>query len=330
MKPDCPSEPDLLAFHLGTLADDVVDKVAEHLETCSRCEAVVPRLDTNVDPLLAVLRTRPPASARFDLSSQLDIRGGRHEVDEALPAWPMWPELPGYEILAVLGRGGMGIVYKARQASLNRLVALKCLRTDSEKEAARSRGEAEALGRLQHPYIVQMHEVVEHEGQVSLALEFVEGGSLSAKLTGQPQACDAAASLIELVARAVHHAHRNGIVHRDLKPPYVLLARGEQESDLRAANHGARTTVYGLPKIADFGIAKWLAADSGATEHGDVLGTASYMAPEQAAGKPNAIGPATDVYSLGVMLYEMLTGRVPLQGTTTLETLALVRSEDPL
>ncbi|HWB10901.1 MAG TPA: protein kinase [Pirellulales bacterium] len=326
---DCPSEPDLLAFHLGTLDDEQVEQVAAHLETCTVCEAAVQRLDTRVDPLLAALRESPLSSdlLRFSVGSQ---EPGRHAPDEAGSAWPEWPDLPGYEILGVLGRGGMGIVYKGRQASVNRLVALKCLRTGSKKEAIRARAEAEALGRLQHPYIVQIHEVIEHQGRVYLALEFVAGGSLSSKLTGKPQPCEAAAELIELVARAVHHAHVNGIVHRDLKPANVLLACGAQESELRAANHGVRSTAYGLPKIADFGLAKWLAEDSGHTEHGDVLGTANYMAPEQAAGHVDLIGPATDIYSLGVVLYELLTGRVPLQGTTTLETLALVRSEEPV
>ncbi|HVA51599.1 MAG TPA: protein kinase [Pirellulales bacterium] len=323
---NCPPEPDLLAFHLGTLADHEVDRVAEHLETCSACEAVVRLLETEVDPLLAALRRPHSApSDTFGLAS-----GRRPERPEADEAAPVGHELPGYEILGVLGRGGMGVVYLARQIGVNRLVALKRLRTTNPKEAARARVEAEALGRLQHPYIVQIHEVVEHEGRVYLALEYVEGGSLQARLTGKPQTSEAAAKLIELVARGVHHAHLNGIVHRDLKPANILLARGAQESELCATNHGARTTSYGLPKIADFGIAKWLADDSGHTEHGDVLGTATYMAPEQAAGNLDQIGPATDIYSVGVVLYELLTGRVPLQGITTLETLALVRGEEPV
>ena len=328
--PDCPSEPELLAFHVGTLSDDGVERVAAHLEHCTLCDAAVQRLDTTVDPLLAALRNPPPALSAatfFEFRVEREspgVRGGAGSLA------PTWPRLPGYEILGLLGRGGIGIVYKARQESVNRVVALKRLRMASDREAARARAEAEALGSLQHPYIVQIHEVVEHQGRIYLALEFVEGGSLAGKLTGQPQPSEAAAMLIELVARAVHHAHLNGIVHRDLKPANVLLARGMQESELRAANHGLRSTPYGLPKIADFGLAKWMAADSGDTEHGDVLGTANYMAPEQAAGDLARIGPATDIYSLGVMLYELLTGRVPLQGAGTLETLALVRGEEPV
>ena len=327
--PVCPSEPDLLAFHLGTLSDEGVDRVAAHLERCTLCDAAVQRLDTTVDPLLAALRNPAPTIAgatffEFHLErEQLDAGRGAGRLA------PVWPRLPGYEILGLLGRGGIGIVYKARQESVNRVVALKRLRMASDREAVRARAEAEALGCLQHPNIVQIHEVVQHEGRIYLALEFVEGGSLGGKLTGQPQPSEAAAMLIELVSRAVHHAHLNGIVHRDLKPANVLLARGVQESELHAANHGLRSTPYGLPKIADFGLAKWIAEDSGHTEHGDVLGTANYMAPEQAAGDLARIGPATDIYSLGVMLYELLTGRVPLQGAGTLETLALVRSAEP-
>lgn len=323
--PDCPCEQQLMAFHVGTLAEAEVERVAEHLEACPQCEAAVERLDAGGDPLLDALRHAPPAASNC-ASSYSGRQRGALDFDDGAGAWP---DLPGYEILGVLGRGGMGIVYKARQVSLNRLVGLKRLRIGSQKEAARSRAEAEALGRLQHPYIVQIHEVIEHQGWLYLALEFVAGGSLISKLTGKPQPSEAVADLMELVARAVHHAHLNGIVHRDLKPANVLLACGTQESELREASHGSRSTAYGLPKIADFGLAKWLAGGSGHTEHGDVLGTANYMAPEQAAGRLDRIGPATDIYSLGVMLYEMLTGRVPLQGTTTLETLALVRDEDP-
>lgn len=328
MARECPAESDLLAFHLGTLADDEIEEVAEHLESCKACDAALRRLEADADPLLAGLRgSRTPCSEAFDLEGRREAAdAGLHEQAEGRAL----PELPGYEILGVLGRGGMGVVYQARQLALNRVVALKRLRSTSRKEALRARVEAEALGRLQHAYIVQIHEVLEHEGRIYLALEFVAGGSLQAQLAGKPQPCEAAARLIELAARGVHHAHQNDIVHRDLKPANILLARGEQESEACEKDRDARTSSYGLPKIADFGVAKWLAAEAGQTEHGDVLGTATYMAPEQAAGDLAQIGPASDIYSLGVVLYEMLAGRVPLQGTTTLETLALVRGEEPV
>jgi serine/threonine protein kinase len=319
---ECPDEPELLAFHLGTLADEQIEQVAAHLESCADCEAAIQRVEADADGLLEGLRlSRASHADAFDLLAE-----GRPRRASA-PDWGEQPALPGFEILERLGRGGMGVVYKARQIALNRVVALKRLRSTGRREAARARVEAEALGRLQHPYIVQIHEVLEHEERVYLALEFVAGGSLQARLNGKPQPCEPAARLIELVARGVHHAHLNDIVHRDLKPANILLAHGEQEAEPRGET---RTASYGLPKIADFGVAKWLAGDSGETELGDVLGTAAYMAPEQAAGNLALVGPASDTYSLGVVLYEMLTGRVPLQGTTTLETLALVRSEEPV
>jgi tRNA A-37 threonylcarbamoyl transferase component Bud32 len=216
----------------------------------------------------------------------------------------------------------MGVVYKARQVRLNRLVALKRLPVGCDQEAKRARLEAEALAHLQHPNVVQIHEILEHECVTYLALELVEGGSLGARLMGRPQPPRAAAELLETIARAVQHAHNHGIIHRDLKPANILLAPSHHPE----ATPGG----YGVPKVADFGVAKRLTAESGATQTGDIIGTPAYMAPEQAGAVAGEIGPATDVYSLGVLLYEMLTGHVPLQGTNTLETLALVRKEEPV
>jgi WD40 repeat protein/tRNA A-37 threonylcarbamoyl transferase component Bud32 len=293
--PDCPTDEALRAFHLGTLPAAEVDAVADHLETCDRCEAAVQRLDAAADPVLAALR-KPLTTAG---------RGAAPPPDE-------WPDLPGYEVLGPLGKGGMGVVYKARQARLNRLVALKRLRSGGPRDLARARTEAEALARLQHPNIVQVFEVAEHRGSAYLVLEYAEGGPLGARLHTRPQPPGETAALLAALARAAHYAHQRGVVHRDLKPANVLL------------------TADGTPKLTDFGIAKQLDGDSGETREGDVLGTPSYMAPEQAGGKAGEAGPAADVYSLGVILYEMLTGRVPLQGPTTLDTLVLVRTEEPV
>jgi WD40 repeat protein/tRNA A-37 threonylcarbamoyl transferase component Bud32 len=310
---NCPSDQALLAFHLGTLPEAEIDAVTEHLESCPGCDAALQRLDSAADPLLAALRKSLPVT-----TSRVE-RDGTNAAGPEATAPESWPSIPGYEVLGPLGRGGMGVVYRARQLRLNRDVALKELRTGNERETSRARVEAQALARLQHPNVVQIHEVVDHAGRNYLALELVEGGSLATKLQGKPRAAREAAALLETVARAVQYAHANGIIHRDLKPANILL-------DFREAPPQR----LGSPKIADFGVAKWLSADCGETRDGDVIGSASYMAPEQASGNVGAIGPATDVYSLGVILYELLTGRIPLQGTSTLETLLLVRGEEPV
>jgi WD40 repeat protein len=232
------------------------------------------------------------------------------------PPAPERAEVPGYEILGVLGRGGMGVVYKARQTSLKRLVALKMILAGGHAgpaDLARFRVEAEAVARLQHPNIVQIYEVNEAGGLPYFSLEYVDGGSLARQLAGTPMRARQAAELLETLARAVHHAHRREIVHRDLKPANVLLTRG------------------GVPKVADFGLAKRLEAEGDhLTRSGAVMGTPSYMAPEQAEGKTKAIGPAADIYALGAILYEMLTGRPPFRAETPLDTILQVINEEPV
>src|SRR5262249_47433897 len=194
--------------------------------------------------------------------------------------------------------------------------------------------EAEAVAQLQHPHIVQIHEVGEHDGRPYLALEFVPGGSLDRYLEGTPQPAQVAARLVQTLAQAVHHAHERGVLHRDLKPANVLLVSGgvvsgEEGASGETTHHSPLTTHQ--PKITDFGLAKVLDEESaGPARSGDVLGTPSYMAPEQAEGKPGATGPATDVYGLGAIIYELLTGRPPFKAETALETLHQVRSQEPV
>jgi mono/diheme cytochrome c family protein len=224
------------------------------------------------------------------------------------------PSIPGYEITRIIGEGGMGIVYEARQVKLGRTVAVKMISGlhVRSKHLARFRTEVEAAARLQHANFVQIFEVGEVNGRPFFSMEYVAGGNLGQEITqGLPDARRAAA-LVETLARAVHAAHERGIVHRDLKPSNVMLG------------------IDGTPKIADFGLAKRLDDDSGPTYTGEVLGTPSYMAPEQAEGKNDQIGPATDVYALGALLYELLAGKPPFEGSSPVDSLRKVVTQEPI
>jgi tetratricopeptide (TPR) repeat protein len=253
----------------------------------------------------------PPAERAEELSGLLAPPGAPDELGRLGP----------YGILRVLGSGGMGVVFAARQERPRRVVALKMIVAGPRvggQHLQRFRDESEILARLRHPNIVQVHEVGEHDGRPYFTMEYAEGGSLAQKLAAAPLVPRAAAELIQTLAGAVHSAHEQGIVHRDLKPSNVLL-----EGD-------------GTPRVGDFGLAKQLhdapgrASDGGRTETGAILGTPGYMAPEQAAGQSKEVGPAADVYALGAILYECLTGRPPFRAATILETLEQVRSQEPV
>jgi predicted Ser/Thr protein kinase len=225
---------------------------------------------------------------------------------------PALPSVPGYEVQAELGRGGMGVVYKAYQPSLRRAVAVKMLLAGSlagAEDRQRFRTEAEAAGALQHPHIVRVFEVGECEGRPYFTMDFVAGVSLAQRLADGPLAADEAARLVAAVAEAVQYAHERGILHRDLKPHNILL------------------DAEGRPHVSDFGLAKRL-DERGQTRTGAVLGTPSYMAPEQAAGS-KSLTAATDVYGLGAVLYECLTGRPPFRAPTPLDTLIQVTECEP-
>jgi tRNA A-37 threonylcarbamoyl transferase component Bud32 len=266
---------------------------------------VLDALEEQMDALCAaVAKDGPPEEPKADEVTP--------PVGGSVPRLP--PRVSDYEILEVLGYGGMGVVYKARQVKLNREVALKMILAGTHArpaDLARFRIEAEAVARLQHPNIVQIHEVGEHDGLPFFSLEYCPGGSLDKKLGGKPLPPREAADVVEKLARAVHAAHQKGVVHRDLKPANVLLAED------------------GSPKVTDFGLAK-TQGEAGHTQSGAILGTPSYMAPEQAAGKTKEAGPAADVYALGAILYELLTGRPPFHGPTPLETLLQVVSAEPV
>ncbi len=232
------------------------------------------------------------------------------ETERNLPA--------DYEILEEIGRGGMGVVYRARQTGLNRLVALKMVRhadLANDELLSRFRAEAEVVASLHHPHIVQVYDYGEHDGCPYLALELVEGGTLADRLEGNPWNVRRAAQLVEQVARAVHFAHEHGVVHRDLKPNNLLVSADGNPPEV---------------KIADFGLARVFRDQPGGhTQTGALLGTPSYMAPEQAFGRQSEIGPATDVYALGAILYELLCGRPPYRGETAIETLQQVLLAEP-
>ncbi len=272
--------------------------------------------ESSIDPLRTIVRANAPAPSTIDRTGQYQS-GSTTASSGRIPQAhkSSWPSIPGYEILQELGRGGMGVVYLARQSSLKRLVALKMIRGGADastEQLERFKVEAEAVARLQHPNIVQIFEVSEHEGNPFFALEYVEGGSMAAALAAGAWTPTEAAELVETLTRALHHAHQKSIVHRDLKPANVLLSPDR------------------VPKVTDFGLAKRLEdGDSGHTRTGAVMGTPSYMAPEQASGRIHQIGPATDVYALGTILYECLTGQVPFKSDSVLDTLEMVRSADP-
>ena len=249
-------------------------------------------------------------------------------------AGPRAPSVPGYEVLGELGRGGMGVVYKARDPRLNRVVAVKMVLAGEHAGAAelrRFQAEAEAVARLQHPNIVAVYEVGEHEGRPFLVLEFVSGGSLAQQLAGMPMPSEQAAELIETLARAMHFAHQKGIIHRDLKPANILLAVSDASQERPAEQRFSEASLNGcVPKITDFGLAKRLEGNGGQTHSGAILGTPNYMAPEQAAGRTREVGPLADVYALGAILYDALTARPPFKGTSLLDTLEQVRTREPV
>jgi serine/threonine protein kinase len=328
---------------LGPAWDEVLLKLlaSSHADRYARTEDILAALDrlegpwgiphTEDRPLAApLLRDASLAGLQgaesvlgFDASSASLTPLPSNTLDSMPDAAPQALQMPAkvgdYDILESLGSGGMGIVYKARDRRLDRVVALKTLRSIVLTEAERLFGaassdrlkrfltEARAVARLQHPYIVQIHAIGEQDGQPYIALEYVGGGNLSDKLGTQTLAPSAAAEMVAKLARAVHHAHEHGVLHRDLKPSNVLL------------------TLDGEPKIGDFGLAKiqeLSKEDAVLTHSGMIIGTPSYMAPEQAAGEINLIGPATDIYSLGAILYASLTGRPPFQGESIMRMLS--------
>jgi len=276
-------------------------------------EAPPMALSIHAPPAPEIGEAPAPPAGQTTAAYQPKRDAARLDTSPTEPARPL-PSIPGYEILGELGQGGMGVVYQARQVKADRLVALKMIlasKHSSVQEQVRFQIEAEAIARLQHPNIVQLYDVGEHDQMPFFSLEYCAGGALDRKLKSWIPSAMEAAILVETLARAMHYAHLRGVIHRDLKPANVLLA-GD-----------------GTPKIADFGLAKKLDADSEISRSGAIIGTPACMAPEQAEGKVHDTGPAADVYALGALLYRMLAGKPPFKGQTLVETLDQVRTQEP-
>ena len=314
------------ALSLGRLTEADLARVSAHLGDCPDCCRRIEQVAAD-DPLLALLQQEAahpddslvtPAQCRAAVRACAGgRRPGRVRRTEAWTPAPVVPPPPrqvgDYEILAEVGRGGMGVVYRARHRGLHRPAALKMVLAGefaSPAQELRFRLEAELAARVRHPNIVQVYEIGSHEGRPFLALEWVEGGSLADRLDGTPWLPDEAAALVETLARAIHVAHGEGVVHRDLKPANIMRAGAD--------GSGGAGPSY---KITDFGLAQPTEGGQTLTRSGFLVGTPGYMAPEQAAGKRALVGPATDIYALGVVLYQLLTGQLPFQADSTLEVL---------
>jgi serine/threonine protein kinase len=333
---ECPSGETLLEFLHGRDAEADSD-VDTHVQGCLRCQQ---RLD--VLTLHPALATVPPETdpewATHHSRAVIDRVAAALEEDRRRPPdrnpasaveEPSLPEIPGYDVLQRIGSGGTADVYKAFHKQLRRIVALKIIRERARPEQRdRFRREAEALAGLRHPGIVQIYETGQYRDALFMALEFEPGGSLSKFLRGQPQPAVPAARFVAAAASAIHSAHRAGLIHRDLKPANILLAEWESPSSFDRVEPAPQR--YPQPKITDFGLVKRVAEESALTASRDVLGTPSYMAPEQVAGGERPIGPATDVYALGTVLYEMLAGRPPFRAATPIDTVIQVRFDEPL
>ena len=362
----CPSDEKLATLLADALSAAERDEIADHIGGCASCQEKLARLSesSGADAWRPAAQTQPCCEVEEEIVRRLKLARPSMAFTASIPSdTPTLdvaqgrpgtsatfdfeiPSVPGYEIIEILGRGGMGVVFKARQLALQRMIALKMFQNwarADEKELARFRAEADVIARLQHPNIVQIYDVGDVAGRPYFVLEYVAGGNLAQHLNGTPQSARLAAQFVEELARAVQAAHVNGVVHRDLKPANILLiptgvrAAGVHET---TRDTGVPSTnespLKAIPKIADFGLAKIAYGGWGAQHHrnltvtGDLIGTPSYMAPEQAAPLRQPVGPAADVYALGAILYELLTGRPPFKGETPLDTVLQVLHSEPV
>lgn len=336
----CPTPEELRCFLDDAATPSAQAELEAHIDGCGTCRELLAKMAEtdgfSVPPAAAAGAAEPvPLHVLQHLLENATPLLMSHPHRSADPAAPgAWPSIPGYQIVEQVGRGGMGVVYKAWQASPGRFVALKMI-LDADyarpEELARFRREAETLARLDHPNIVRLFEVGAHEERPYFSLEYVEGGSLERRLGGAPQAMRGAAALVATLARAVHAAHEQGFIHRDLKPANILLGRLPDSTPRTSKADPHKTPATGLeawtPKIADFGLARQVESPSDLTRTGFVAGTPAYMAPEQAVGA-KTVGPPADIHALGVILYQLITGRPPFVGSAAVEVLRQVREEE--
>ena len=324
----------LCDFAAGALAEEDLNWVADHVGECRRCRETVDQLSAS-DSFLGRLRatstslSETPERAGERRGAARALRHDSQPSSESCDESPTEPtsiprEVGPYLILREVGRGGVGVVYQARHGGLGRLVALKMILAGefaSEVQRQRFHREAELAARVQHPQIVQVYEVAVYQGRPYLALEWCDGGSLADRVSAEGWPSKSAAELVATLAAAIEAAHQCGVVHRDLKPSNILLK-------LSAETRDAGPLRGFVPKIADFGLALALERKSGLTSTGQTLGTPEYMAPEQATGA--CVGGAADIYALGAILYELLTGRPPFRAETPLEVVQALKFAEPI
>lgn len=338
-KSHCPPETLLRDYLLGLVSEEEIARQTAHLDDCPACLERAQRLtasDWLVDSLTSsadqgALGASEDEELTERLRGRLNTPPGADDVTVAAFAEEL-PCVPGYEVLEEIGRGGMGVVFRARQHWPRRVVALKMVRIDNKpNRRARFRAEVAAAARFIHPNVISIYEVGECRGVPFFSMEYATGGSLAHKLAQGPLPIREAAELVQTLARAIEFGHACGVVHRDLKPANVLLQRadGQATNAQQEADRARMNLANAVPKIADFGLAKCLDEIS-QTQTGDLLGTPAYMAPELTRATAAPDPPAADIYSLGAVLYECLTGRPPFGGETPLDTLEQVRTRDPI